>query len=436
MHHSILPATAAITTTADPTDTGEVQWATVLLQDVYQGLEPDVQRGRIKTIRVVEEIPKPISVSPSRRLFGFQFPVVSCGATYAPKRIWGEADVRPDGSACFRVPANRPIYFMALDAHGRAVQRMRSFTHLMPGEIQGCIGCHEHRSSAAPATGQPLAAQRPPQNLRPPEWGVTGFSYPDIVQPVLDRHCVSCHNAIDPPAGLDLTGDKTEIFNVSYEHLARQNTPAEDAHLSGARSADFRNPYTRWISTYNGSEDDILDITPGDWGSPASPLADVILTGHPDADGKVRVHLTDAEQRRIFAWIDCNVPYYPTSASFDINRPGCRMIYPPALDKTLADVAKRRCADCHEGGKIPRAFYTRITNPRFNGFLLAPLARKAGGTQRCGKAVFADTSDPDYQRILKTFDAVNQAVRSAPRWDLNPRHIAPPAAACLKDCAR
>ncbi|MHC4506046.1 MAG: HzsA-related protein, partial [Planctomycetota bacterium] len=118
-------------------------WATVYVQDVYNGLEPHVKRGEIKQIRVVQEIEKSRFAHVNKRAFGFQFPVVSCGATYAPKKVWGHAPVAEDGSARFKVPSCAPIYFMAIDGRGRAVQRMRSFTHLMPGEVQGCVGCHE-----------------------------------------------------------------------------------------------------------------------------------------------------------------------------------------------------------------------------------------------------------------------------------------------------
>ena len=52
-----------------------------------------------------------------------------------------------------------------LDAEGRAVQRMRSFTHLMPGEIQGSIGCHSQRNSVTP--GMQLAVPRPTAIQRP-----------------------------------------------------------------------------------------------------------------------------------------------------------------------------------------------------------------------------------------------------------------------------
>ncbi len=227
-------------------------WATVYVQDVYQGLEPQVKRGEVKQICIVQEIEKPRLADVRLRAFGFQFPVVSCGATYAPKKVWGYVPVADDGSAFFKVPAGVPLYFMVIDKEGRAVQRMRSFTHFMPGEQRGCIGCHESRSQSPRMKNRPKVfapENRKPVKPEPPEWGTDGFSYAHVVQPVLDRNCVECHNGLDAPEGVDLSGDKTDFFNVSYEILAREGEPGE-------------NRYTKWISSYNGDEANILMITP------------------------------------------------------------------------------------------------------------------------------------------------------------------------------
>ena len=67
---------------------------------------------------------------------------------------------------------------------------------------------------------------------------------------------------------------------------------------------------------------------------------------------------------------------------------------------------------------MPRHAWTRVTEPELNPFLLAPLARAAGGTQRCGRAVFADTGDPDYQAILATLTPLEEGLRSHPRTDM------------------
>jgi hypothetical protein len=397
------------------------QYATVFLQDVYNGLEPYVRRGEVTRLRVVRELPKTVRIDPSLRAFGFQFPVISCGATYAGKAVLGEVPVGPDGSVCFRVPAGVPIYFMALDAEGRAVQRMRSFTHFMPGEVQGCVGCHEpRRQTSRPAFATSLATRNaippysePPLDLEPPEWGPGGFDYARIVQPVLDEHCIECHNPVDAPKGIDLTGGKTDFFNVSYDVLAREN--------QGGRGS----PYVNWIPTYNGQEWNILEVQPKAWGSHQSRLAEVVLSGHPDEKGKPKVEMDEASCRRILAWIDLNVPYYGSSETAYPEMTGCRRIYPAGLDKVLADVATRRCVGCHQDAKIPRREWTRVTEPELNPFLLAPLAKSAGGSEKCGEPVFQTTDDPDYQAILATLTPAESMLAATPRIDMPGGHPSP-----------
>lgn len=428
---------------------------------------------------------KTVRIDASQRAFGFQFPVISCGATYAGKMILGDVPVHVDGSAYFCVgngatrdatgydgeipeaarpeksPSTGPIYFIALDAEGRAIQRMRSFTHLMPGERQTCVGCHEDRLSAPPQEETfPLAAVSAPVMPRLPVWVKSeendgeslekaafspGFDYVRTVQPVWDRHCVKCHNAKDTPAGVDLSDDFTEYFNVSYDVLASENQNREGS------------PYVSWIPTYNGDEQNILQIAPKRWGSYRSRLAEIVRSGHcrPGAGGEssgntpektLRFSLTEAEKQAVFAWIDLNVPYYATSETSHLAALGNRRIYPETLDAVLLDVGQRRCAGCHENGNapriqwthrtqnqtlfphemtpsaVPRRTWTRITQPERNPFLLAPLARTAGGTQKCAEIIFQDTHDPDYQKILRTFDAVRESLKSRPRIDM-PRGV-------------
>jgi hypothetical protein len=215
---------------------------------------------------------------------------------------------------------------------------------------------------------------------------------------------------MEPPKQVDLSGDETDFFNVSYEILARQGRPGE-------------NLYTKWIPTFNGLEANILIVTPKSWGSPASKLAEIVLSGHPNEKGEPRINLSDKERRRIFAWIDLNVPYYGTSLSNYYERTGCRQMVPDDFEKTLQNVAHKRCASCHKPDnkgvvRIPRRVWLRITNPNLNNFLLAPLAKKAGGTQACGAAVFKSTDDPDYQAILKTFEPLHKMLEKQPRMDM------------------
>ncbi|HOD81618.1 MAG: translocation protein TolB [Planctomycetes bacterium ADurb.Bin126] len=430
-----------------PPKAPETDTAVLYLQDVYRGLGPTVKRGEIKRLAVVQEIERGLIDSKGirRPAFDFQRVVVSCGATYVPKKVYGFVDVAEDGSAVFEVPARRPIYFLALDEQGRAVQRMRSFTHLMPGETQGCIGCHEKRTDVSHSRVPADSIGRTPAKIQPPEWGVKGFNYLEIVQPVLDKHCTRCHSADKAPKGVDLSGDLTDYFCVSYETLARGHRVLRVVYPGNEVSVD--NPYTKWISTYNGQEWNILKIEPRTWGSPASKLAEIILADHPDAEGKPKVKLSADEKQRVLTWIDLNVPYYGTAQTAWPEMPGCRRQYPEKLDATLAEVATRRCATCHAGAQaaaapakgkpnpkakskakaeskaptappIPCGRWLRITNPHLNPFLRAPLAKSAGGTEKCGQAVFANTDDPDYKAILATFDPVLKGLGERPRMDM------------------
>jgi hypothetical protein len=290
-------------------------WAAVYVQDVYRGLEPDVKRGEIERICVVEERPRDTQSGRRRCRFGVMNVSVSCGSTYAPRVVWGFAEVAAEGSAYFQVPAEKPVFFLALDRQGRTVQRMRSYTHLMPGEVQGCVGCHATRGTLPPEPRRmPDVLRATPQPLEPPEWGAAvGFDYEATVQPVLDKHCVECHRGADAAAGVRLTGERTEFFSTSYDTLAMGRQPAPPHRFVG-QNALVGNPYTNWISGFHGVEQNILDIQPRRWGSPRSRLADLVLSGHPDHNGQPLARLSRDETQRILTWIDLNVPFYGSFA--------------------------------------------------------------------------------------------------------------------------
>ena len=221
-----------------------------------------------------------------------------------------------------------------------------------------------------------------------------------------------------------MSGDKTDFFNVSYDILARTGTQAETQWIHhgstfGPAGDESRgmSPYTEWIWSINGSGHNVLEIEPRRWGSPASKLAEIIRSGHPDKDGKPRIDVPDADRRKIYHWLDLNVPYYGTSSSNHKQRLGSRRMLPERLDATLKEVAERRCSTCHADG-VPRKFYTRMLKPENNSFMLAPLAKEAGGTQKCGKAVFKSKDDADYQKLLDVFRPIKELLERRPRADM------------------
>ncbi|MBI5818362.1 MAG: hypothetical protein HZA88_05195, partial [Verrucomicrobia bacterium] len=201
------------------------QTGTFYVADVYRGTGMEkVPRGSIKTLRVVEAPPKRNWTGPMWNMDTFQAPAMNYNCT-SNKRILGDVPVEPDGSAHFEVPADKFIFFQALDADGMMVQSMRSGATIQPGERAGCIGCHEYRLSGATLpTRTPLAMRRAPSRLKPWHGPPREFNYLTEIQPVFDRHCVRCHD-YGQPAGerLNLAGDLGLVFNTSYLDLHRKS---------------------------------------------------------------------------------------------------------------------------------------------------------------------------------------------------------------------
>ncbi|NLE01284.1 MAG: T9SS type A sorting domain-containing protein, partial [Fibrobacter sp.] len=227
-------------------------------------------------------------------------PIATVGASWDVKKIIGETPVESDGSASFYVPARTPIYFQALDEKGHLVQTMRSWTTLMPGETNSCMGCHESKLTAPqPLTYTPIAVQRGSLPLDSFYGPPRGFSFTKEIQPILDAKCVSCHNAVTPN-GIDLSRGIREL----------PLGPAGSWGISGRTSAtayqnlvttidwDYRGKYVWWQS----AEDSPLLQPPYRNGSSRSPLISLLDAGHHS------VTLTKEEYHKICAWIDIGVP--------------------------------------------------------------------------------------------------------------------------------
>ena len=208
--------------------------AVFYLHDIYRGPGlAGVARGTIKALRVVKLEFRPTSIRQNyaRGPGGSGHPAtpVSIGSgTWDVKVVLGDATVYEDGSACFTVPARTPVYFQAIDAKGHAVQTMRSWSTLQPGETLGCVGCHESKH-AAPGyiTGTTQAQQKGPEELKPFYGPPRGFSFIREVQPILDRHCIECHK--------DRT-KKLMVFGV----------PVDDDALDPAQMQTILAPESEW----------------------------------------------------------------------------------------------------------------------------------------------------------------------------------------------
>ncbi|MBM4049931.1 MAG: hypothetical protein FJ279_32950, partial [Planctomycetes bacterium] len=127
---------------------GQDQPGRFLVADIYQGLT-GIPRGAVKRLRVVEETARTSEVPPGGRWWNQAF-LVSWQGAYVVKNFLGTVPVHEDGSAYFEAPPGRALYFQALDADGREVQRMRTFVQAVPGVTRSCIGCHEAKESGPP----------------------------------------------------------------------------------------------------------------------------------------------------------------------------------------------------------------------------------------------------------------------------------------------
>jgi len=160
-------------------------------QNVYEGMPADVV-GKARYLRVLSIDPKTYTYW-SKRPYISTGPVVSIVQSEGVKRVFGTVPIERDGSVAFYAPAGDALHFQLLDDRYRALQTMRSFTGVMPGERRGCVGCHEQHSAAPESARPTLAATRAPQSITPPPWDDRTVSYDRYVQPVLDRYCGECH---------------------------------------------------------------------------------------------------------------------------------------------------------------------------------------------------------------------------------------------------
>ncbi|MGI5831707.1 MAG: hypothetical protein ACOX6D_04140 [Thermoguttaceae bacterium] len=257
---------------------------TFVLSDVYDSIAPLSKDRPIKQLRIFQ-------ILPHWPEYASKDPPLGKPNAANGRAFLGTVPVEADGSAHFKVPAGKPLYFQAVDAEGKAVRTMMSEVYLQPGENRGCVGCHEQIQTASenfPA--QKRAFQRPPSVITPGPAGTAPFSFPLFVQPVLDRHCVSCHNGEEGSDAPDLRGIvENGDFSNAYNNLI---------------------DHTRWYHWGRGTIATIAS-RPGEGGADMSELTEIL----DNADHGEKIGLSDEERRAFYLWMDANVPFYGTAES-------------------------------------------------------------------------------------------------------------------------
>ncbi len=294
---------------------------TFYLQDIYQG--PGLQgipRGTVKRLRVVAlefraaGVGHNINKGPAGGALAST--PVSIEGTWDVKRVLGTARVHDDGSAFFRAPAGVPVYFQALDADNQAVQTMRSWAQLRPGESFACVGCHESKNSAPPPLPVGAALRPGPQDLDPDVVPARGFSFEREVQPILDRHCVQCHYQHEPERMVN-PGVKPKYQTPEAAEdpvpeppkgAARKGAAVKPAFsLAGAPgmwSPAYRSLANRRVTDWINIQESPELLPPRRAGAVTSPLMRLLREGHQG------VLLNRDELDIIACWIDLLVPAF------------------------------------------------------------------------------------------------------------------------------
>jgi len=414
----------------------------LVLADVHVGRNmAAVRPGEIRKLLVLETLPKPINYT------GGMDPV-SYGGTFTLERVVGTVPVEPDGSAYLELPALRSFFFVALDANDMSVKRMQSFLTVQPGETTGCVGCHERRTQTI-LRRDLMATARPPSRIQPVAGLPDVLDFPRDVQPILDRHCVRCHDydrheggESGPRSGrVILTGDRGPMFSHAYCTLT------------------VRKQFV------DGRNDPRSNLPPRSIGTSASPLMDKISGGHHG------VKVSPREWRIVWGWIESGAAYPGTYAALGSGMIGGYYSNGQVLTdyawpetKAAADVMKRRCDSCHHGRlrlphalsdenglsfwrpnwSDPRLYRSRhivfnLSRPERSLVLRVPLAREAGGyaleapsdpsketaAPQTGaarplrhKVLFRTSDDPDYQKLLAAVRRGRRTLEEIKRFDM------------------
>ena len=298
--------------------------AACMVADVYHGLA-GVPRGTVKYIRIIEQVPRSWAAQYKDNTdeYDQQHIVITKDTHLGLKVQHGIVPVEADGSAHFVVPADANIILQALDENCCAVQTERTFVNYRPGEVRACIGCHETPESAmkqgVTVREDRMAFRRAPSRPGPQPGETRGqrpLHYPSDVQPLLDRHCVSCHGNGKKLAGkLDLRGTPTRKFSVSYEALVPERRAGNlDRGLLGQVIGE-NHPKTGnvdYLPAYSlGARTSVLaamlsrgKITLADAAQQAR--AEKMAKKHEDVVAKLR----DEEILPLTNWIDTNCQYY------------------------------------------------------------------------------------------------------------------------------
>jgi mono/diheme cytochrome c family protein len=410
----------------------------------------------------------------------------SIGASmFEMQEIVGYAPLEPDGSFKLEVPADTPIGVSVVDSKGRAIQVHTNWIHVRPGETRTCNGCHSpRRGSALNASGiagdhqntllntdvesgesmaetatrldptkllltsdlrftdywtDVTAAGRPADAdliidysgldttiMSAPVNGV--INYPEHIQPLWDKHCVSCHNDPDgnnvSSAGLDLRGTTNARGRLqSYDELVIGDPLMDENGRPIIRQMNENSLELEVVR-----EPSIVGGNNSRGGSRASYLTEVLFGEELRASQSITEITTDhtsllnaSELRLVSEWIDLGIQYmntpYVEGANDDgflaVNeiRSSVSSLNMTAYEENVHPLMMNWCARCHQpiGGN-------GLSGPLNGGFEFSKfiLTGSVEGDFNITASMIHDVTDPDTTALLER--------ASSDSLDPNPLH--------------
>ena len=327
------------------------------------------------------------------------------------------------------------MFFVALDENDMAVKRMQSFTTVQPGEVSGCIGCHErrtetvlphgHRPGRCCAGAKPNRADRRlPRRVRlPPRRAADSrqvvrrlprLSEDRARRAVMPEKC--CWRAIGGPmfSHAYFTMTVRRLFSDN-RNQPKSNYPPRMLGSSASRILKMLDGSHYGVRADKHAEEDAAALDRG-----RRALSRHVCRLGLRLDRRVlendqvqhRRGLADNPRRRRGDRPPLRIlppgrqglfrGRFPTSETcrsgqFDLNDPRLRM---------------------------SRHIVFNLTRPEKSLLLLAPLAESAGGFGLCRDeqgepaTVFSDTADADYKKLLAMVTAGKENLDAIKRFDM------------------
>jgi hypothetical protein len=135
---------------------------------------------------------------------------------------------------------------------------------------------------------------RAPSRLKPDVDGTNPFSYPRLVQPVLNKHCVSCHQK---------NADKAPRLDAELVQIKQGRWWADGTYFASYVSLAEKYGFYDY-GGHDFSDERAYRTVPGQFGARASKLYPMLVKGHHD------VKLSPEELHRIAVWLDSTSPFY------------------------------------------------------------------------------------------------------------------------------